>query len=89
MYLQDAFRHIEYEIPIRLIKLSHQAGVSHCSLLTSVGSNPNSWFLFPRTKGELETSVKGLEFGYTSIFRPVLLGRGDSARFAEKVASKS
>ena len=60
----------------------------HCSLLTSFGSNPNSWFLYPRTKGELETSVKGLEFSYTSIFRPGLLGRGESARLGEKIVSK-
>ena len=85
---QDAFRHIDYEIPIRLIKLAHQAGVPHCSLLTSGRSNPNSWFTFARTKGELENSIKGLEFSYTSIFRPGILERGDLTRFEEKIVSK-
>ena len=86
--IQDAFRHIDYEIPIRLINLAHTTGVSHCSLLTSYGSNPNSWLLYPRTKGEMENSVTGLEFNYTSIFRPGLLNRGGRASFVEKVASK-
>ena len=86
--LQDAFRHIDYEIPIRLIKLAHQAGVPHCSLVTSCLSNPNSWFLLFQTKGELETSVTDLEFSYTSIFRPGLLDRGDATTCLEKVAGK-
>ena len=32
--------------------------------------------------------MRGLEFKHTSIFRPGVLDRGDSAKFVEKVASK-
>jgi hypothetical protein len=84
--LQEVFRHIDYEIPIRLIKLAHQAGVSHCSIDTAERSNPNSWFVLFRTKGELETSVKDLEFSYTSIFRPGLLDRRELTTFIERCA---
>lgn len=86
----EAFRHIDYEIPFRLIKQAKLAGVSHCSLLTSMGSNPNSWFLYTKTKGVMEESTKGEKFAYTSIFRPGLLDRGqvEDSRFFEKVVNR-
>ena len=51
--LQAAYRHIDLEIPERLSRLAQEAGVKHCSVVTSSGSNPNSWFLYLRTKGEV------------------------------------
>ena len=88
MILQAVFRHIDYEIPLRLIKLAHQVGVSHCSVVTTRRSNPNSCFVFLRTKGEVEISIKDLKFGYTSIFRPGLLDRLDMTTVIEKMASE-
>ena len=55
--LQAAFRHIDLEIPERLSRLALEAGVKHCSVLTSSGSNANSWFLYFRTKGEVCSTV--------------------------------
>ena len=88
MILQGGYRHIDYEIPIRLIKLAHQVGVSHCSVVTAGRSNPNSRFVFFRIKGEVETSIKDLKFGYTSIFKPGLLDRLDMTTVIEKMAGK-
>ena len=56
-HTQEAFRHIDLEIPERLIRISREAGVPHCSLLTSTGSNSNSWFLYLKTKGQVNTSA--------------------------------
>ena len=84
--LQDAFRHIDYDIPVRLSKAAFQAGVPHCSVLTASNSNPNSWFLYPKTKGQLEVTIREMEFPYTSFFRPGLLNRGSTERFVEKFA---
>ena len=87
--LQQAFSHIDYEIPLRLIKLAKEAGVHHCSLLTSTGANPNSWFLYLKTKGRMEESTKEEKFDYTSIFQPGALNRGSgNQRLAEKLSSK-
>lgn len=73
-------------MPLRLIKIAKEAGVGHCSVVTSVGSNPNSWFLYMKTKGEMEVSVKEEKFEYASIFRPGLLDRGEgNMRFVEKI----
>ncbi len=78
------------EIPVRLAKAAREAGVSHCSVVTSVGSNSNSWFLYTKTKGQLEDQVRAMGFPYTTIFRPGLLERNDpeNSRFFEKLASK-
>ncbi len=74
---------------MRLAKAAREASVPHCSLLTSVGSNPNSWFLYTKTKGQLEEAIRGMSFSYTSVFRPGLLSeRGNVQRWGEKIASK-
>jgi oxidoreductase len=82
-----AYRHIDLEIPERLSRLAQEAGVKHCSVVTSSGSNPNSWFLYLRTKGELENAVRGMGFSHVSLFRPGGLNRGDSMRTVEKIAA--
>ena len=87
--MQEAYHHIDYDIPIRIIKSARAAGIRHCSLVTSCHSNTNSIFRYFRTKGELENSVMELDFAYTSIFRPGLLNRGDMATLMEKIARKN
>ena len=52
--LQEAFRHIDLDIPLKLIRAAREAGVPHCSVVTSQGANPNSWFLYMKTKGEVQ-----------------------------------
>ena len=83
---QSNFRHIDCEIPLRLIRLAREVSVSHCSLVTSTGSKSSSWFLYLKTKGELEEAVRNEHFEFMSIFRPGLLERGGAKRFVEKVA---
>jgi oxidoreductase len=56
------------------------------SYVSSQGANPNSWFLYPKTKGEVEEALKNLKFQSTSIYRPGLLDRGSKARLVEKIA---
>ena len=62
--------------------------MKHCSVLTSAGSNTNSWFLYLKTKGRMEESAKEEAFEYTSIFRPGLLDRGADKRFGEKLTGE-
>ncbi len=90
MFVQEAFRHIDYEIPLRLIQLARQAGMGHCSLLTSRGSNQNSWFLYMKTKGRMEEDTKKEKFEYTSIFQPGFLNREEAAGnfLGERIASE-
>ena len=45
------------EIPERLSRLAREAGVKHCSVLTSKGANASSWFLYLKTKGQVNAFV--------------------------------
>lgn len=74
-----------YDIPVRLTRLAHEAGVSHYSVLTATASNPNSWSLYVRSKGQLEATGQEL-FPHTSAFRAGPLDRGEDTRFMEKIA---
>ena len=82
----QAFYHLDFEIATRMLQLAKEAGVGHASVVTASMSNPNSMFLYVRTKGEVEERTKGLKFDHTSIWRPGLLDRGDGhRRFGEKL----
>lgn len=48
-------------------------GVSHFSLLTAVGANPQSPSYYLRCKGEVEEKVRALGFPHTSFFRPSMI----------------
>jgi len=56
-------------------------------LMSSVGADKSSWFLYPRTKGEVESDVAGLKFPISCAYRAPLLERGAEARTVEKFGS--
>jgi len=45
----------------------------HFNLVTSMGSNKNSFFLYPKTKGLAEDHIGELAYARYSIFRPAFL----------------
>lgn len=55
------------------------------SYVSSMGTNADSWFLYPKTKGQTENSLKDMNFPNCHIIRPGLLGRGDASRTVEKM----
>jgi uncharacterized protein YbjT (DUF2867 family) len=58
---------------MKIGKIAKAAGCKYFGLVTAVGSDPNSSFLYPRVKGKLEEGMKGLGFPVLSIFRPGFL----------------
>jgi len=54
-------------------KLAKQGGCKDFHLVTAQGSNKNSWFLYPKTKGLVEEEVTNMAFNRLSIYRPGLL----------------
>jgi oxidoreductase len=83
----QAFFHIDCEIPERIAKIAKSVNVKHASVLSSWGADRNSWFLYTRTKGEIEDRTKKLGFDSVTIFQPGMLDRGaGNMRFGEKVA---
>ncbi|KAJ1344896.1 hypothetical protein BSLG_000411 [Batrachochytrium salamandrivorans] len=72
----EAFVRIDKDIPLQAATLLKEAGgdsPQHFVLLTSAGSNAESWFLYPKTKGQLEQGVSALGFSTLAIMRPGLI----------------
>jgi len=84
----ENFRHIEFDYSQSFTTLAKEAGIENMHLLTAQGANPNSWFLYPKTKGEIEESMKKEAFPNLSIYRPGFLERGKTDRWVENVLGK-
>ncbi len=78
---------VDYTYQYEFAKMASDNGVSHYSLVSSVGANEKSWFFYPRIKGALEESIKHLSFNKIHIFQPPSLVRQpDLIRDGEKIS---
>lgn len=89
----EAFRQVDYTLTVSTADAAKKSGIPHFILLTSAGSNANSWFRYPKAKGEAERDIGQLTFPYYSIFRPSILltknnSRDDGHRTGESTAQK-
>lgn len=81
------FIKVDYDYCIALAKNAFESGVKRISIISSVGSNPDSSLLYPRTKGLIERDLKKIPFEHISIMKPgLILGNRQESRFIEKVA---
>jgi len=84
----DGFVKIDHDHVVELAKLAHGQGCEHFSVVSSMGANKDSFFLYPKTKGLMEQHVSEVGFSRFSIFRPaMLLCDRQERRFGEKVAN--
>jgi uncharacterized protein YbjT (DUF2867 family) len=80
----DAQRKIDYDLNLELAQAAKAAGVETYVLISSNGANAQSYFAYPKMKGELEEAVKGLGFKHTVIVRPgLIVGERSESRPAE------
>lgn len=70
---KEGFIKVDHNYVLNSAKLLKSAGCPDFHLLTSKGSNANSWFLYPETKGRVELAVKDLGFDRLNIYRPGML----------------
>ncbi|MGZ5245408.1 MAG: oxidoreductase [Bacteroidia bacterium] len=83
---KEAFRAVDYHIPIEAAKYASAQGVKQYLLVSSLGANAKSTFFYMRTKGELEEDLKKHPFRAIHIFHPsMLLGPRKENRFGEKI----
>ena len=76
---------VDYTYQYEFAKMASENGVSHYSLVSSIGANKNSFFFYPKIKGALESSVKSLKFNKIHIFQPPsLIRQPELMRSAEK-----
>lgn len=70
---REAFLKIDKAAVLNFAQACKAQGVTHFSLLSSVGIDAKSSNFFLRTKGELVEELKALEFESLSIFQPSMI----------------
>ena len=70
---KDGFVKVDYDYVVNSAKILKESGCKNFHLLTSKGSDKNSFFLYPSTKGKAEEAVKSMDFDRVSVYRPGLL----------------
>lgn len=70
---KEGFYKVDHDYIVDIAKLSKGAGVKQFHLISSTGANKDSYFFYPKTKGETEEDISELEFDRLSIYRPSLL----------------
>ena len=82
----EGFVKVDHDYVLHAAKLLKGNSCPEFHLLTSKGSNENSWFLFPSTKGKVENEVTALGFDHLGIYRPgLLLCDREDRRFFENI----
>ena len=80
---------VDYTYQYEFAKIAVENGTKKYSLVSSTGADKNSFFFYPKIKGELEESVKKLPFNKIQIFQPPTLIRQPAlARKGEKIGIK-
>ena len=83
------FRFVDYAVNAAFARAASEAGYSGYGLVSSVGADAGSPFLYTRVKGELEAYVGGLGFERIRIYRPGLLqGERRERRFGESLMAR-
>ncbi len=80
---------IDYEYQYRFAKAARENNAEKYVLVSSAHSSPDSFFFYPKMKGQLEDAVKSLGFPKLSIFKPPVLVRKNSDRTGEILGLKA
>lgn len=83
----EKFKAIDYGINYEAAKLAKDIGVKTLVLISAVGANANSPFLYFQTKGKLEDDIIALGFDHTIILRPGQLN-GDRGKERNELPHK-
>ena len=80
------FKKVDYHYCINLARIANDCGVKSISIISSVGSDPNSSFLYTMTKGLIEKDISKISLHHLSIVRPgIILGKRNESRIGEKI----
>jgi len=86
----EAFRRVDYEYPLKIAELALKQGITHYSLISSVGASARSKTLYSRVKGEVEEALISLNFPSLHIFQPsLLLDDRDEQRIGEEIGKRA
>jgi len=83
---KDAYRKIDYDIPVNLARFCKMTGCEKFILVSSAGANSKSMNFYQRLKGETDEAVKEAGPETVHIMRPsLLLGERKEFRLGENI----
>jgi uncharacterized protein YbjT (DUF2867 family) len=81
------FREVDFEYPCRLAEIALHHGARHYSLVSAAGASRSSAFFYSRVKGELEASLRQMDWPSLCLLRPsVIFGERAESRPFERLA---
>jgi uncharacterized protein YbjT (DUF2867 family) len=82
---KESFIKVDKDFVINVAKFSKRFGAEQFLVISSLGANQKSSFFYNKVKGEMEDSLRALNFKKLIIFRPsVILGQRKEVRVAER-----
>ncbi|MDP4263302.1 MAG: oxidoreductase [Bacteroidota bacterium] len=83
---KEAYRKIDYDIPVKAARFCKMTGCETFVLVSSVGANSKSRNFYLKLKGEVEDAVASVGLNAVHIMRPsMLLGDRTESRPGEKI----
>ena len=83
---QEAFKKIDFTLVVIVAELMRKQGAEQFVVISSMGANKDSKVFYNRTKGEMESALKDLDYPCLRIIRPsLLLGSREEFRLGEKI----
>ena len=83
---KDAYRKIDFDIPVKLARFCKMTGCEKFILVSSAGANSKSMNFYQRLKGETDEAVKEAGLKIVHIMRPsLLLGERKEFRLGENI----
>ncbi len=83
----ENFRRVDFDAIVKFGRIAKSHSAHSFVLVSASGANSESWFFYPRVKGETERALMDLQLKRLVIFRPgLLMGERKSKRFAEEIA---
>lgn len=83
---KQAFRQVDYILPIKFAQSAFARGAKAFSLISSPGASLSIPLFYCQTKGELERDIKRIGFPSLTIIRPGMIGgHRDEFRLAERL----
>lgn len=68
-----AFRRVDHDYVLAFAALARSHGCRRLIVISSLGANPSSPALYPRTKGEMEQALLAQEWQRLALLRPAML----------------
>ncbi|KAK3103617.1 hypothetical protein FSP39_020565 [Pinctada imbricata] len=86
-YGREVFLKVDKDYTLNVAKIAKEKGCKHFAYCSSVSAKTNSWFLYLRTKAEVEEALKDMDFSRLTIVRPsmIMCDRPDT-RLGERIA---